>query len=233
MLERLNLECSILLGMALDQSTSLSYTFALNSYLTFCKVHALNIEPTPETLSYYITFQSSFISPSSVDSYLSGICSQLEPFFPSVCANHASQLITCTLKGAQHWHGSTPDRKAPLTWEDLHRVDELSSATSSSYDDCLFGTMLLTGFCRLLCLAELVLPDTKSLQSFAKVTLRSSCTLSKTTYSFWLPVHISDTLFKGNRIVILKHHSCLDPGQECTSTCMRGTPCSHFTCTCG
>lgn len=83
-LERLSQERSILLGLSIDSSTALSYSSALNSYLNFCKIHALPIKPTPNTLSFYITYQSSFISPASVTTYLSGICNQLEPFFPAI-----------------------------------------------------------------------------------------------------------------------------------------------------
>src|ERR1700733_3309167 len=79
-LECLNYEHSILLGMSIDTSTASTYSSALNSYLTFCKMHGLPIEPTPQTLSCYTTFQSFHINPKSVDSYLSGICNQLEAF---------------------------------------------------------------------------------------------------------------------------------------------------------
>ena len=44
----------------------------------------LSIEPTPETLSYYITYQTHFISPNSIDPYLSGIINQLKPYYPDV-----------------------------------------------------------------------------------------------------------------------------------------------------
>ena len=60
------------------------YTSALNLYLTFGKLHNFNIDPTPETLSLYVTYQSTFINPKSVDSYLSGIANQMESFFPDV-----------------------------------------------------------------------------------------------------------------------------------------------------
>ena len=83
-MKRLNYERSILLGMSIDHSTVMTYTSALNSYLTFCKSHGIPIEPTPQTLSYYTTFQSFHINPKSVDSYLSVICNQLEPYFPEV-----------------------------------------------------------------------------------------------------------------------------------------------------
>ena len=59
--ECLNYKHSILLGMFIDTSTATTYSSALNSYLTFCKMHALPVDPIPQTLSYYITFQSFFI----------------------------------------------------------------------------------------------------------------------------------------------------------------------------
>jgi hypothetical protein len=83
-MEHLSHEHSILLGMAIDQSTASTYSSTLNLYLTFCKIHAIPVDPTPETLSYYVAFQSSFINSKSVNSYLSGICNQLEPFYPQV-----------------------------------------------------------------------------------------------------------------------------------------------------
>ena len=46
------------------------------------KKHGLSIEPTPDMLSYYIIYQLHIIIPDSVDSYLSGIINQLEPYYP-------------------------------------------------------------------------------------------------------------------------------------------------------
>jgi hypothetical protein len=86
-------EQSILLGMAIDNSTANTYTSATNSYLMFCKLYNLTINPTPETLSYYITFQSHHINLKLVESYLSKICSNLEPFFPDICSHRASALV--------------------------------------------------------------------------------------------------------------------------------------------
>ena len=92
-IKHLNYECSILLGLSIDHSTSATHSSALNSYLTFCKSHLLPVEPTPQTLSYYTTFQSFHINPKSVDSYLSGICNQLKPFFPGVHLHCKSALV--------------------------------------------------------------------------------------------------------------------------------------------
>ena len=97
-------ECSILLGMAIDTTTTLTYLSAANSYLAFYKLHHLPVDPTPETHSYYITFQSAHINPKSVESYLSGICSCLEPFFPDIRPNHTTAFVKRTLKGAHRCH---------------------------------------------------------------------------------------------------------------------------------
>ena len=104
-LEQLNYEHSILLGMSIDRSTSATYSSALNSYLTFCKSHGIPVDPTPQTLSYYTTFQSFHINPRSVDSYLSGICNQLEPYFPEVRQNRKSPLVVRTLASAKCYRG--------------------------------------------------------------------------------------------------------------------------------
>src|SRR5882762_9886622 len=82
--ERLLRERAIALGLAIDVSTLNCYSSALNSYLTFVRLHDLPVEPTPDTLSFFIVFMSSHIEPKSVSSYLSGICQQLEPYSENV-----------------------------------------------------------------------------------------------------------------------------------------------------
>jgi hypothetical protein len=74
-------ERAIALGLAIDTSTLKNYGSALNSYLTFVRLHDFPVEPTPDTLSFFTVFMSSHIDPKSVSVYLSGICSQLEPYF--------------------------------------------------------------------------------------------------------------------------------------------------------
>ena len=99
-MERLNAELTINLGMAIDRSTHNSYSSALNSYLTFCRLHNLNIKPTQRNLTLYVTFQSTFINPKSVDSYLSGITNQLESHFPDIRTACKSMLVSCACQAA-------------------------------------------------------------------------------------------------------------------------------------
>jgi hypothetical protein len=82
--ERLVCERAIALGQAIDVSTWKNYGSALNSYLSFVRMHNIEVEPTADTLSLYTVYMSHHIKPDSVDTYLSGICHQLEPYFPNV-----------------------------------------------------------------------------------------------------------------------------------------------------
>ena len=69
---------------AIDRSTSRSYGSALNSWIAFAEMHDFAIEPTVDTLTFYIVYMSHHISPRSVKTYLSGLVNQLEPDFPSI-----------------------------------------------------------------------------------------------------------------------------------------------------
>jgi hypothetical protein len=179
-------------------------------YLTFCKLHDFDINPTPETLSLYVTYQSSFINPKSVDSYLSGIANQMEAYFPDVHKNRNSALVRQTLKGAKRRHGVPIHRKNPLSLEDLRVVyNDLES--SSAHDDLLFLSQLLVGFNVLLRLSELCFPDHIALQDFSKISLRSSVQWLRDSFSFWLPSHKTDTTFEGSRLIVQRIHHSPDP----------------------
>src|SRR5271155_6168462 len=143
-MDRLVNERSISLGFSLDSSTFGTYTSALNSYLTFCNLHHLPVDPTPDTLSFYIVFLSSHINPKSVNSYLSGICQQLEPFFSEVRQNRKSVLVTRTMSGCMRRFGTPVQRKAPLSHANLELIIDKMSL-SDSHDDLLFCAQLLSG----------------------------------------------------------------------------------------
>jgi hypothetical protein len=133
-------------------------------------MHGLPVNPTPQTLSYYITFQSFFINPKSVDSYLSGICNQLEAFFPDIRKNRTSSLVTRTLAGAKRYRGTPTVRKSPLTVANLVLVAH-NLAPSTDHDDLLFNAQLNTGFTELLRLGELTWPNKIALRDYRKVTM--------------------------------------------------------------
>ena len=109
--DRLLRERALALGQAIDISTWKNYGSALNSYLTFVRIHNFPVEPTPDTLSFFTVFMCHHIKPTLVDSYLSGICQQLEPYFPSVRSIRNSVLCKRTLAGCKRLRGTPTIRK--------------------------------------------------------------------------------------------------------------------------
>ncbi|KAE9383110.1 hypothetical protein BT96DRAFT_769869, partial [Gymnopus androsaceus JB14] len=159
------------------------------------------IDPTIDTLSFYIVYICHFIKPKSVSSYLSGICNQLEVFYPGICQNCAHPIVKRTLKGCKKIHNSVASRKRPLQRTELTEVfDKLHC--SASFDDQLFLVLLYVGFFALMRLGELVFPDKLELQDFRKVIMRSSFIADDDHIEFNLPTHKADRTFEGNRILI-------------------------------
>lgn len=94
-------ERTIALGQAIDKSTMKTYSSSLNSYLTFVRLHNFPVEPTPDTLSFFTVYMCHHIEPRSVSAYLSGICQQLEPFFPDMRKAWHTPLVERALKGCR------------------------------------------------------------------------------------------------------------------------------------
>src|SRR5258705_5257809 len=126
------------LGAALECSTAHSYTSAATSYISFCELHNFPTEPTVERLCFYIVYMSHHIKPTSVKSYLSGICAKLEPFYPDVHAIRSSKLVNQTLMGCTKLYGSPANRKCVLTERDLLLIIR-STPHRASHDDLLFN----------------------------------------------------------------------------------------------
>ena len=196
MLDCLNYEWSILLGLSIDSTTAAMYSSTMNSYLTFCKKHHLSIEPTAKTLSYYITYQTHFISPDSINSYLSGIVNQLKLYYPDVCKQWESLLIKHTLKGAWRLHSKGVRHKKPLS---VHNLETMQAhlAGSTSFDDLLFEAQLNTRFAGLLQLGELVENNKPVLWDWKRITMWHLLELLLNAYVFSLPCHKGDLVFEG------------------------------------
>lgn len=208
--ERLIRERAIALGQAIDNSTWKNYGSALNSYLNFIKMHNFPLDPTPDTLSLFAVYMCHHIKPGSVDTYLSGICHQLEPYFPDVRVSRNSALVHRTLQGCKRIRAVPTTRKRALTIGDLETVVSALS-TSTDYDDSLFLAQLLTGFFALFRLGEMTYPDDPQLRDPRKVTKRMSVSIHNTYYKFFLPGHKADRFFEGNTIIIRKNSHRFDP----------------------
>src|SRR5260370_10352150 len=111
--------CAIALGAALEHSTAHTYSSALISSLSFCDSHNFSCEPTPDTLSFFIVYMCHHIKPTSVASYLSGICSELEVVWPKVRAHCNSKLVSHTLADCTKLFRTPAKRKRLLMETDL------------------------------------------------------------------------------------------------------------------
>jgi hypothetical protein len=169
-------------------------------------MHHFDIEPTPDTLSFFIVYMSHHISPRSVKSYLSGLVQLLEPDFPNVRDVRQSRLVTRTLKGCLKMLAKPVERKEPLTINDL-RLAEIKYRHTQDHDDLLFLTLLITGFYGLLRLGELTFPDDLSIRDWRKITRRSSLIVRPHQYSFMTPASKADRFFEGNKVVICAFES--------------------------
>ena len=197
-IDRLNTKLAINLGLAIDRSTHESYSSALNSYITFCHLHNFNIKPTQCTLAYYVTFQSLHIDPKSADSYLSGICNQLESHFPEAQNACKSPMVSCALKGVKRRFRQATTRKLPLTANNLDTVYH-ALGDHPQHDNILFATQLFTGFENLLRLGELCWPDKVTLCDYCMVTMCHMVEVFDDYISLFLPAHKGDAFFEGNR----------------------------------
>ena len=209
--ERLEKERAIAIGASIDASSVASYSSALNSYVNFCRIHEFPVDPTPDTLSFYTVFMCHHIKPKSVESYLSGICSQLEPFFPKVLEIRRHRLVTKTLQGCKKLRGCATSRKRPLTRSELGVLSPRYNVPGTPHDDLLFFSILLTGFHGLMRLGELTWPDRKDLHDYRKIIMRNSVHVNSESYEFYLPGHKGDRFFEGNRVIIRGTNTADDP----------------------
>ncbi|KAF8240229.1 hypothetical protein L208DRAFT_809240 [Tricholoma matsutake] len=203
-------ERAIVLGLSIDESSNLTYTSVLNSYITFCTLHHFPIEPTEETLSFFAVYMSTFIKPDSVNSYLSGVANQLEPFFPNVRTHQNSNLVKRTMAGCRCRFGSPVKCKQPLSKSDLKVMIE-KLGVSHSHDEKLFLTILLTGCHGLMRLGELCFPDRIASRNYRKISLHHTVIANGLHYSFFLLGHKGDCFFEGNTIIIQCTNATTNP----------------------
>lgn len=208
--ERLEHERAIALGFALEPASIASYSSALQSYLTFCRLHNFPVEPTPDTLSFYVVYMCHHIKPTSVKSYLSGICSQLEIFYPTVRVTRRSQIVVRTLLGCTKLRAVASSRKRPISNTELLSTHAQLSLIQD-HDIKLFLAIAWASLHGLMRLGENVWPDKLSLQDYRKVIKRSSVSSSAESFSFLLPYHKADHLFEGNRILISSSNCGVEP----------------------
>jgi len=150
------------------------------------------------------------IKPTSVTTYLSGICQQLEPYFPQIRSACNSALVHHTLQGCKCLSATPTSRKRALTLGNLETVIN-TLADSIDYNDCLFLAQLLTGFFALFHLGEMTYPNDPELRDPQKVTKHNSVRISPDSFQLFLPGHKADRFFEWNIIIIRKKDHPFDP----------------------
>ncbi len=193
----------------------------MNSYITFCNLHHLDLKPLPDTLSFFISYMACQTGPSgktisiqTISSYLSGIAHHLEPFYPSIWSIRKHPLVIKTLQGAEKTDGHSVLQKLPIEDDHLHLlVSKLGS--SDNFDDHLFLAICFTAYHGLMRLREIVTPDNPKKLNFRKLSL--CCTLefihnnSIHAFKFNLPTHKADWQYHGNSVIIQSRQIPLDP----------------------
>src|SRR5260370_22893138 len=193
-MEHLHEAWTVALGNALECSTAQTYSSGLMSYITFCDLHKFPLHPTPDTLSLFMVYMCHHIKPTSVSSYLSGICSELEAFWPEIHANQSFKLVLHTLAGCMKMIGTSATRKSPLLESDLRLILQ-STPPVPNHNDLLFIAITFTGWHCLMWLGELIDPDNTSLRDYHKTIDHCSVKhhlLLQPHFSFTLPMHKPD-----------------------------------------
>jgi hypothetical protein len=183
---------------AIEKSTVKGYTTGARDYLKFCMAHSLSIDPTPQTLSRYISYTSCFIA--SGPKYLTGVRHFLSEVYPDFDANRAHPLVTSVIRGSKKIRADPVSRKLPLR---LHHLSAfLSRARSSqSYDDLLFVTILACCVYGCHRVGELVQKNDVSLFDWRKVIKRSSLLFSPRRAQYRLPYHKADPFYRGTDVL--------------------------------
>jgi hypothetical protein len=78
-------------------------------------IHHFPIEPTIDTLTFFIVYMCAHIKPKSVEAYLSGICNQLEDIYPHVREVRHHCMVSKTLRGCKKLQAVGVTRKRALT----------------------------------------------------------------------------------------------------------------------
>jgi hypothetical protein len=97
---------------SVEKSTAKGYATGARDYISFCITHSLPLDPTPQTLSHYITYTSQCIS--SGPKYLLGAQHFLSNLYPSFDTNRSHPLVQATITGSKKIWADPVKRKLPL-----------------------------------------------------------------------------------------------------------------------
>lgn len=197
------------ISMALEPGTQAAYISHMRSYLQFCNLHNFPPAPTDDTLSFYVVWAAHHgISPRSLTSYLSGICSFLRPYYPAAHEARTSFLVTRTLQGLHKRFAQPTERKRALLEGHLYKLRQ--DLDLSLYDDALFWALVMLSWSNLHRLGE-VAPGRIDSSTARKTILRQSWIPGTYWCTYTLPYHKADRLFNNNLCLLRPTHGILCP----------------------
>ena len=183
---------------SIETSTAKNYRTGARDYVQFCVKHSLPLDPTPQTLSRYISYTSQFIA--SGPKYLSGARHFLHDIYPDFDENRSSPLVQATIAGSKKLRADPVRRKLPL--QPCHLLAFLDRAHSSRhYDDFLFAVILSCSFYACHRTGELVIKNDRDLFDWRKIIKRSSLTFTIRHAGYILPYSKTDRFYKGTHIL--------------------------------
>jgi len=183
---------------SIERSTAKGYATGARDYINFCLRHSLSLDPTPQTLSCYISYTSQFIL--SGAKYLTGARHFLADLYPDFEWNCSHPLVQATIAGAKKIRADPVIRKLPLRPSHLHAF-QCVAIRSGSYDDLLFAVLLSCCFYACHRSGELVWKNQRELQDWRKVIKRSSLHFSDGHAGYRLPYHKADHFYRGTDIL--------------------------------
>ncbi|KIL54301.1 hypothetical protein M378DRAFT_188756 [Amanita muscaria Koide BX008] len=197
-LSALDERVSHLTAHAIEQSTKKGYSTSIKSYIRFCLIHDLPLDPTPQNLARYIAYVSQYIN--SAPQYLSGIRHFLREFFPNFDDNRSSTLVQAAIRGSRKVRANPIRRKLPLRTSHLQTFLDLATS-SGTFDDLLFITIISCAFYGCHRIGELVQRNDQSLFDWRKIIKRASLSFPDNYYAqYHLPYHKSDPFYHGTDV---------------------------------
>jgi hypothetical protein len=169
---------------SIETSTAKNYRTGARDYIQFCVKHSLPLNPTPQTLSRYISYTSQFIT--SGPKYLSGARHFLCDLYPDFDDNRSSPLVQATIAGSRKIRADPVHRKLPL--QPCHLLAFLERTHSTrDYDDFLFAIILSCSIYACHRVGELVIKIDRDLFDWRKIIKQSSFHISDTRAGYTLP----------------------------------------------
>lgn len=159
---------------AVEKYTLLHYSTGTHDYISFCINHHLPLDPTPQTLAWYIAYTLQFIS--SGPKYLSGTRHFLHDLYPDFDTNRAHPSVQATITGSRKIHADPVHHKLPLCMSHLATFLHMA-VVLKDFDDLLFATMLSCMFYACHCSGELVIKNDHHLFDWRKIIKCSAVNL--------------------------------------------------------